>query len=83
MTLIRTDLSCQSQTVCMFLEESTMGREGLTLVFSSLLGKITTLLPAIMKEEAARNGALCYQTVKVSILKKPGLSFPFGCFSFM
>lgn len=59
----------------MFLEESTMGREGLRLMFSSLLCKITTLFPDIMNEDSTRNGALCYQTVKVSILK-PGLKFP-------
>ncbi|XP_026787175.3 thyroid adenoma-associated protein homolog isoform X1 [Pangasianodon hypophthalmus] len=55
------------QIVCMFLEESMMGREGLRLVFPSLLCKITTLLPDIMKEEATRNGALCYQTVKLCL----------------
>ncbi|XP_047675030.1 thyroid adenoma-associated protein homolog isoform X1 [Tachysurus fulvidraco] len=54
------------QIVCMFLEESTMGREGLRLMFSSLLCKITIMLPDIMKEEA-RDGALCYQAVKVCL----------------
>ncbi|XP_060763342.1 tRNA (32-2'-O)-methyltransferase regulator THADA isoform X2 [Neoarius graeffei] len=57
------------QIVCMFLEESTMGRDILRRVFSSLLCKITTLFPDIMKEEAAatRNSAMCYQTVKVCL----------------
>lgn len=61
-----------------------MGRDILRRVFSSLLCKITTLFPDIMKEEAAatRNSAMCYQTVKVSTLN-PGLSLPFGHFSFM
>lgn len=59
-----------------------MGRDILRLVFSSLLCKIATLFPDIMKEEATRNGAMCYQTVKVSMLK-PGLSLPFRHFSFM
>lgn len=74
-------LSCLSQTVCMFLEESTMGREGLRLMFSSLLCKITITLPDIMKEEA-RDGAMCYQAVKVSI-PKPAIVFIFGQFGFM
>ncbi|XP_058231705.1 thyroid adenoma-associated protein homolog isoform X2 [Hemibagrus wyckioides] len=55
------------QIACMFLEESTMGREGLRLAFSSLLCKITTLLPDIMEDEASRNGAMCYQAVKVCL----------------
>lgn len=65
----------------MFLEESTVGREVLRLVFSFLLCKIAALLRDIMKEEAAGNGAVCYQTVKVSALS--GLSLPFGYFTFM
>ncbi|KAK3538827.1 hypothetical protein QTP86_015956 [Hemibagrus guttatus] len=55
------------QIVCMFLEESAMGREGLRIAFSSLLRKITTLLPDIMKDEASRNRAICYQAVKVCL----------------
>ncbi|KAI5613059.1 thyroid adenoma-associated protein-like isoform X3, partial [Silurus asotus] len=55
------------QLVCMFLEESTMGRESLRLMFSSLMCKITTLFPDIMKDEASRNGSMCYHTVKVCL----------------
>ncbi|XP_015461736.3 thyroid adenoma-associated protein homolog [Astyanax mexicanus] len=55
------------QIVCMFLEDSSTGREVLRQACTALLSKITQLLPAVMKEEAARNGALCYQTVKVCL----------------
>ncbi|XP_072521074.1 tRNA (32-2'-O)-methyltransferase regulator THADA [Salminus brasiliensis] len=55
------------QIVCMFLEDSMSGREVLRQAFTPLLSKITQLVPAVMKEEAARNGALCYQTVKVCL----------------
>ncbi|XP_035385990.1 thyroid adenoma-associated protein homolog isoform X1 [Electrophorus electricus] len=55
------------QIVCMFLEDSEAGREVLRQTCTSLLHKLSGLLPVIMKEEASRNGALCYQTVKVCL----------------
>ncbi|KAF5901036.1 thyroid adenoma-associated protein isoform X1, partial [Clarias magur] len=55
------------QILCMFLEESAMGRDGLRRAFLSLLSKISTSLPGIMNDEAKRNGPMCYQAVKVCL----------------
>ncbi|XP_017580907.2 thyroid adenoma-associated protein homolog isoform X1 [Pygocentrus nattereri] len=55
------------QTVCMFLEDSTTGREVLRQACTSLLSKVIELLPVVMKDEAIRNGPLCYHTVKVCL----------------
>ncbi|KAL7836832.1 hypothetical protein AOLI_G00281160 [Acnodon oligacanthus] len=55
------------QIVCMLLEDSTAGREVLRQAFTSLLSKVIELLPVVMKDEAIRNGPLCYQTVKVCL----------------
>ncbi|KAI4884419.1 hypothetical protein NFI96_026372 [Prochilodus magdalenae] len=51
----------------MFLEDSMTGRDVLRQACMSLLSKVTELLPVVMKEEAMRNGPLCYQTVKVCL----------------
>uniref|UniRef100_A0A671R447 Thyroid adenoma-associated protein homolog n=1 Tax=Sinocyclocheilus anshuiensis TaxID=1608454 RepID=A0A671R447_9TELE len=55
------------QIVCMFLEDSTTGREVLKAECSTLLNKVAELIPAVMSDEATRNGPLCYQTVKVCL----------------
>ncbi len=52
---------------CMFLEDSTTGREVLKAECSTLLNKVAELIPVVMSDEANRNGPLCYQTVKVEI----------------
>ncbi|XP_016143827.1 uncharacterized protein [Sinocyclocheilus grahami] len=53
--------------VCMFLEDITTGREVLKAECSALLNKVAELIPAVMSDEATRNGPLCYQTVKVCL----------------
>ncbi|XP_056313525.1 thyroid adenoma-associated protein homolog [Danio aesculapii] len=55
------------QISCMFLEDSTMGREVLKSECTTLLGKIAELIPVVMSDEAARNGPLCYHMVKVCL----------------
>ncbi|XP_030647585.1 thyroid adenoma-associated protein homolog [Chanos chanos] len=55
------------QTICMFMEDSASGRGVLRQFCSSLLLKLTQLLPMILQEESLRNGPLCYQTVKVCL----------------
>ncbi|KTG32675.1 hypothetical protein cypCar_00004024 [Cyprinus carpio] len=55
------------QIVCMFLEDSTTGREVLRAECSTLLNKVAELIPAVLSDEATRNGPLCYQTVKVCL----------------
>ncbi|KTG43009.1 hypothetical protein cypCar_00032276 [Cyprinus carpio] len=50
---------------CMFLEDSTMGREVLKAECSTLLCKVAELILVVMSDETSRNGPLlCYQTVK-------------------
>ncbi|XP_067262845.1 tRNA (32-2'-O)-methyltransferase regulator THADA isoform X2 [Chanodichthys erythropterus] len=55
------------QIACMFLEDSTMGREVLKTECTTLLSKVAELIPVVMADEEARNGPLCYQTVKVCL----------------
>ncbi|XP_073696191.1 tRNA (32-2'-O)-methyltransferase regulator THADA [Garra rufa] len=55
------------QIACMFLEDSAMGQEVLKTECSTLLSKVTELIPVVMSDEATRNGPLCYQTVKVCL----------------
>lgn len=45
-----------------------MGREVLKADCSTLLSKVTELIPVVMSDEPTRNGPLCYQTVKVEIV---------------
>ncbi|XP_072565175.1 tRNA (32-2'-O)-methyltransferase regulator THADA isoform X2 [Paramormyrops kingsleyae] len=55
------------QTVCMFLEDSTMGREVLRQAFPSLLHKVDQAFSSIMEQEVLRNGDACYNAVKVCL----------------
>ncbi|XP_067295364.1 tRNA (32-2'-O)-methyltransferase regulator THADA isoform X2 [Pseudorasbora parva] len=55
------------QIACMFLEDNTMGREVLKTECTTLLSKVAELIPVVMPDEEARNGPLCYQTVKVCL----------------
>ncbi|RXN31244.1 thyroid adenoma-associated -like protein [Labeo rohita] len=55
------------QIACMFLEDSAMGREVLKADCSTLLSKVTELIPVVMSDEPTRNGPLCYQTVKICL----------------
>lgn len=52
-------------TVCMFLEDSTVGREVLRQAFPSLLHKVDQAFSSIMEQEVLRNGDACYNAVKV------------------
>ncbi|XP_051979593.1 thyroid adenoma-associated protein homolog [Xyrauchen texanus] len=51
----------------MFLEDSNVGREVLKAECTTLLRKVAELIPIVMLDEAARNGPLCYQMVKVCL----------------
>ncbi|XP_077097436.1 tRNA (32-2'-O)-methyltransferase regulator THADA isoform X7 [Siphateles boraxobius] len=55
------------QIACMFLEDSTLGRAVLKTECTTLLSKFAELIPVVMSEEEAKNGPLCYQTVKVCL----------------
>uniref|UniRef100_A0A3B3QMH0 Uncharacterized protein n=1 Tax=Paramormyrops kingsleyae TaxID=1676925 RepID=A0A3B3QMH0_9TELE len=52
---------------CMFLEDSTMGREVLRQAFPSLLHKVDQAFSSIMEQEVLRNGDACYNAVKVCL----------------
>ncbi|XP_048837320.1 thyroid adenoma-associated protein homolog [Brienomyrus brachyistius] len=55
------------QTVGMFLEDSTVGREVLRQAFPSLLHKVDQAFYSIMEQELLRNGDACYNAVKVCL----------------
>ncbi|KAJ8263675.1 hypothetical protein COCON_G00161320 [Conger conger] len=70
MTLIDTDqiLSVKDlQTVCMFLEDSSAGREVCRQACSSLLGRLADVFAVALEQEASRNGEWCYLAVKVCL----------------
>lgn len=52
-------------SACMFLEDSSVGREVLKEECTALLSRVAKMIPVVMSDEAAQNGLLCYQTVKV------------------
>ncbi|KAJ8286052.1 hypothetical protein GJAV_G00034000 [Gymnothorax javanicus] len=56
------------QTVCMFLEDSSMGREVCRQMCSTLLGRVAEVFAATLEKEATRNGEWCYLAVKVCVL---------------
>ncbi|XP_034152617.1 thyroid adenoma-associated protein homolog isoform X2 [Esox lucius] len=55
------------QIACMFLEDSSIGRELWREACPSLLNKVAALFPVILEQEGLRNGPLCYQAVKVCL----------------
>uniref|UniRef100_A0A3B4GEH6 Thyroid adenoma-associated protein homolog n=1 Tax=Pundamilia nyererei TaxID=303518 RepID=A0A3B4GEH6_9CICH len=52
---------------CMFLEDSTVGREVWRESYMSMLNKVSELLPVALQQESLRDGPLCYITVKVCL----------------
>nr|XP_029493834.1 thyroid adenoma-associated protein homolog isoform X1 [Oncorhynchus nerka] len=55
------------QIACMFLEDSSIGRELWRETCPSLIDKVAELFPVILEQEGLRNGPLCYQAVKVCL----------------
>ncbi|XP_047447791.1 thyroid adenoma-associated protein homolog isoform X2 [Mugil cephalus] len=55
------------QKACMFLEDSTVGREVCRESHVSLLSKVSELFPVVLQQESLRDGPLCYITVKVCL----------------
>ncbi|XP_044051427.1 thyroid adenoma-associated protein homolog isoform X2 [Siniperca chuatsi] len=55
------------QRACMFLEDSTVGREVWRESYLSLLMKVSELFPVVLKQESLRDGPLCYIAVKVCL----------------
>ncbi|GAA6224743.1 thyroid adenoma-associated protein homolog isoform X1 [Lates japonicus] len=55
------------QRACMFLEDSTAGREVLRGSYLSLLKKVSELFPVVLQQESLRDGPLCYAAVKVCL----------------
>lgn len=53
-------------SVCMFLEDSTVGRKVWRKYHMSLLSKVSELLGAALQQEALRDGPLSYTAVKVN-----------------
>ncbi len=51
---------------CMFLEDSTVGREVWRQSYLSLLNKVSELFPFVLQQESLRDGQLCYIAVKVA-----------------
>ncbi|KAJ8379392.1 hypothetical protein SKAU_G00001700 [Synaphobranchus kaupii] len=70
MTLVDTEqiLSVKDiQTVCMFLEDSSMGREVCRQACPSLLRSVAEVFAMVLEQEASRNGEWCYLAVKVCL----------------
>ncbi|KAM4576646.1 tRNA (32-2'-O)-methyltransferase regulator THADA isoform 1-T1 [Odontesthes bonariensis] len=55
------------QRACMFLEDSTVGREAWRGSFMSMLNKVSDLFPIVLQQESTRDGPLCYLAVKVCL----------------
>ncbi|XP_068560247.1 tRNA (32-2'-O)-methyltransferase regulator THADA isoform X2 [Cebidichthys violaceus] len=55
------------QGACMFLEDSTVGREVWRESFPSLLKKVSELFLVVLQQESLRDGPLCYTAVKVCL----------------
>ncbi|KAG7244081.1 hypothetical protein INR49_006243 [Caranx melampygus] len=52
------------QRACMFLEDSTVGREVWRESYLPLLNKVSELFPVVLQQESLRDGPLCYIAVK-------------------
>ncbi|XP_041793146.1 thyroid adenoma-associated protein homolog isoform X2 [Chelmon rostratus] len=55
------------QRACMFLEDSSVGREVWRESHLSLLNKVSELFPVVLQQESLRDGPLCYIAVKVCL----------------
>ncbi|XP_026199632.1 thyroid adenoma-associated protein homolog isoform X2 [Anabas testudineus] len=55
------------QRACMFLEDSSVGREVWRESHMSWLNKVSELFPVILQQESLRDGPLCYSAVKVCL----------------
>ncbi|XP_031712265.1 thyroid adenoma-associated protein homolog isoform X1 [Anarrhichthys ocellatus] len=55
------------QGACMFLEDSTVGREVWRESFPSLLKKVSQLFLVVLQQESLRDGPLCYTAVKMCL----------------
>ncbi|XP_074526959.1 tRNA (32-2'-O)-methyltransferase regulator THADA isoform X2 [Halichoeres trimaculatus] len=55
------------QKACMFLEDSTVGREVWKESHMSFLNKVSELVVAVLQQESLRDGPLCYTAVKVCL----------------
>ncbi|XP_070821592.1 uncharacterized protein [Chaetodon trifascialis] len=69
-SIIHTDqiLSLEDlQRACMFLEDSTVGREVWRESHLSLLNKVSKLFPVVLQHKPLRDGPLCYTAVKVCL----------------
>ncbi|XP_034452342.1 thyroid adenoma-associated protein homolog isoform X1 [Hippoglossus hippoglossus] len=55
------------QRACMFLEDSSVGREVWRESYLSLLNKVSELFPVVLLQESLRDGPLCYTAVKLCL----------------
>ncbi|XP_068995115.1 tRNA (32-2'-O)-methyltransferase regulator THADA [Embiotoca jacksoni] len=55
------------QKACMFLEDSTVGREVWRESYMSFLSKVSDLFPVVLQQESLRDGPVCYISVKVCL----------------
>ncbi|XP_059193716.1 thyroid adenoma-associated protein homolog [Centropristis striata] len=55
------------QRACVFLEDSTVGREVWRESFLSLLNKVSEVFQVVLEQESLRDGPLCYIAVKVCL----------------
>ncbi|XP_044227695.1 thyroid adenoma-associated protein homolog [Thunnus albacares] len=55
------------QRACMFLEDSTVGREVWQESYPSFINKVSELFPVVLQQESLRDGPLCYIAVKVCL----------------
>ncbi|XP_062273526.1 tRNA (32-2'-O)-methyltransferase regulator THADA [Scomber scombrus] len=55
------------QRACMFLEDSTVGREVWRESCLSFMNKLSELFPVVLQQESLRDGPLCYIAVKVCL----------------
>ncbi|KAM7416659.1 hypothetical protein PAMA_018626 [Pampus argenteus] len=55
------------QRACMFLEDSTIGREVWQDSFLSIMKKVSEVFPVVLQQESLRDGPLCYIAVKVCL----------------
>lgn len=52
-------------SACVFLEDSTVGREAWRVLCPSLLNKLAEFFPVVLQQDTLRDGPLCYIAVKV------------------
>lgn len=54
---------------CMFLEDSTVGREVWRESCLSFMNKLSELFTVVLQQESLRDGPLCYIAVKVNVVQ--------------